>query len=188
MEKNFVGVENQLSLNFNLPTYVENMQQISSHIMKEHIHAYMIGHSHLDHIAGLVINSPQMSNISKKIVGFSNVVLAVNNFIFRPEIWVSLSYLKNYQNSIINGNQEYSMDQFLNDNSMSDVSVKGFELCHDSVNSTAFLFTARTGSIISSQMLYFSDTGPSTTSTCDWRGKINQIWLDPLLNDLSTLK
>eukprot|EP01080_Neovahlkampfia_damariscottae_P006421 gene6421-10429_t len=187
VEMNFYGTENYLGLNFQLPSYVETNHHIASNIMKEHIHSYIIGHTHLDHIAGLVLNSPQMSNITKRIVGFSSVISAMNNYIFRPEIWVPLVYLKNYQNSIINGDQEYSMNLFVNDSSMSDVSMKGFELCHDSVNSTAFLFTSRSFSNISSQLLYFSDTGPSTTP-CDWRGKINQIWSDPLLNDLSKLK
>jgi 3',5'-cyclic-nucleotide phosphodiesterase len=187
VSKSFLGAQSVHQLDFKIQNSITN-DQIAASIMKEHIHAYFLGHSHLDHVSGLILNSPLMSNITKKIVGFDFVVDAINQFIFRSEIWVPLKYLSNYQISSVKNTQEYSMTQFVNDGSMSDVTMKAFELCHDSLNSTAFLMTARMEGNITSQVLYFSDTGPSNTSTCDWRGKINQIWKDPLLSNLSTLK
>lgn len=52
-----------------------------------------------------------------------------------------------------------------------DVTVAPFRLCHDNVNSTAFIISAP-----DAQLVFFSDTGPSTgAAACDWKAHVAEV-------------
>jgi 3',5'-cyclic-nucleotide phosphodiesterase len=67
---------------------------------------------------------------------------------------------------------------------MTDVDLKTYTLCHDSLISTAFLVSSKDFHNNSEyQFIYFSDTGPNSTATsCDWNNNINSIWSDPKIS------
>jgi hypothetical protein len=80
-------------------------------------------------------------------------------------------------------------NKLVRDNSMDDIDIKSYSVCHDQLISTAFLITSYDYfKNIDYQLLFFSDTGPnSTQSNCSWVDKINDIWRDDIIS-LNTLK
>nr|CAG4711250.1 unnamed protein product [Naegleria fowleri] len=173
---------------------------LSGYIMKQYILGYFIGHSHLDHVAGLAISSPEGSYFnanypilpkSKSIVASQEVANVLNSSVFNNVIWPNIPQLTNwYQYQTINfGNKYYVSDLLYMTNNkfdknsndirqlpspgsyhFSDTTVKIFPLCHE-VTSSAFLF--ETANV---QLVYFSDTGPNTGTSCDWRSKVTDVW------------
>ncbi|KAH3665549.1 hypothetical protein OGAPHI_003735 [Ogataea philodendri] len=57
------------------------------------ISAYFITHAHLDHIAGLVINSPGFSG-STKVHGSEETIDTLKNHIFNGKVWPDLDYIQ----------------------------------------------------------------------------------------------
>lgn len=56
-------------------------------IQKNNIKAYFISHAHLDHVAGLILNSPNDS--PKNIYGFSSVIEIMKNNYFTAKSWAN---------------------------------------------------------------------------------------------------
>ncbi|KAG2386224.1 hypothetical protein C9374_002670 [Naegleria lovaniensis] len=153
---------------------------LSGYIMKQYILGYFIGHSHLDHVAGL------------SIVASQEVATALNSSMFNNIMWPNIPKFTNwYQYQTITfGNLYYVSDLLYmssnkfdkNSNGVrqlpstsnyyfSDTTVKVFPLCHDVATSSAFLFEKS-----DVQLVYFSHTGPNTGISCDWRSKVTAVW------------
>lgn len=173
-------------------------------VLRNHVWGYLLGHAHLDHITGLILNSPEdfftdtnqmISNTSKRlkpIVGTESTIHTLETSVFNDELWPNLvkkgdqyRYVTVDHGSV---HQVNSLLELTTDNrhpnlyeSWRDVTVKVLPLCHGTVNSTAYLFDA---SVNSDQVLYFSDTGPSVNddlSKCSWEQRLNSVWSDESL-------
>ena len=116
-----------------------SMEELAGHMLNKYIRAYLISHAHLDHIAGLVIASPDDSK--KVIFGTEDSIEDLKHFIFNWKIWPNFadqgtkSQLGKYRYI------QLTPDQFF-DIPKTTLTVRAFPLSHDKVSSTAFLISS----------------------------------------------
>jgi 3',5'-cyclic-nucleotide phosphodiesterase len=122
-------------------------------VLQNSIKAYLISHAHLDHIAGLILNSTDDSK--KDLLGLNPTIDYLRDHVFNWKIWPNfgtegeMPHLKKYNYVRLNPGQEYK----ISDTSMT---VEPFLLSHSrSYPSTAFLIQSN-----GFYTLYFGDTGP----------------------------
>lgn len=141
----------------------------------QNIKAYLVSHAHLDHIAAMVINSPEDS--AKDIIATDTTLTHLQDNIFNWEIWPNFGdagpepHLGQYSYVSLNHMEEMS----INNTSMN---VQAFELMHDPpTKSTAFLIEHD-----ENYMLLFGDTGPDEIQETD---HLNNIWheIAPLIRE-----
>ena len=121
-------------------------------MLMHHIKGYLISHAHLDHIAGLVINS--QLDTPKPIYGIESVIEDLKNHIFNGRIW------PNYGNEGENPLSLYTYTRLPFEAKVpikdTDFTVQAFPLHHPgSYLSTAFLIQNQEGAF-----LYVGDTSP----------------------------
>lgn len=130
-------------------------------VLREHIKAYLISHAHLDHVAGLVISSPDDS--TKPVIGLPETIDNIRDHLFNWKIWPNFGnegdgiQMKKYPYVRLKPGQSYSVGQ-------TKMTVTAFPLSHSrGYLSTAFLVGAN-----QKYVLYFGDTGPdeAESSTC----------------------
>lgn len=75
----------------NLP--FRSSQANAGHILRELVSTFLITHSHLDHISGLVIATAALKNVqkSKRIAALPHTITAMRKHIFNDIIWPNLS-------------------------------------------------------------------------------------------------
>jgi cAMP phosphodiesterase len=75
----------------------ENPTANASHILRSLISTYLITHSHLDHISGLIINTASFTDPSnpKKLAALPHVISSLKSHIFNDVIWPNLSNEEN---------------------------------------------------------------------------------------------
>lgn len=121
-------------------------------VLLQHIKAYAISHAHIDHVAGLVINSPDDS--SKPILGLPSTIDSIRDHLFNWKVWPNFGnegdgfLLKKYQYVRLTRGQPYAVEQTA-------MTITPFELSHSGIVSTAFLIEAD-----GQYVLYCGDTGP----------------------------
>lgn len=142
-------------------------------ILKNNIKGYLISHPHLDHIAGLIINSPTDS--SKNIYALPFCLNTIEEKYFTWESWANFGdegekpLLKRYHYVQLS---EDSVTELQNTN----MKVRPFELSHAFPNkSTAFLLQHD-----SDFVLYLGDTGADTIEKTN---KLKLLWqyISPLV-------
>lgn len=87
----------------------------AAHVFREIIAAVLITHPHLDHIAGLAINTPilEAGNGPKTVAALPSVIAALRNNMFNDVIWPNLSDedggagLLTYQRLVDGGNPRF---------------------------------------------------------------------------------
>lgn len=80
------GIECALEKNSFGPVTLSDPGRLAAgQILQEGIKAYLISHAHLDHIAGLVLNSP--IDTPKAIVGIDSTIDNIRDHIFNGVIW-----------------------------------------------------------------------------------------------------
>ncbi|KAI9932098.1 hypothetical protein ASPWEDRAFT_171777 [Aspergillus wentii DTO 134E9] len=97
----------------NLPC--KTAQANAAHIFREIIGAVFVTHPHLDHLAGLAINTPMLEagNGPKAVAALPSVVAAIKNHMFNDVIWPNLSDedggagLLTYQRLVEGGNPRF---------------------------------------------------------------------------------
>jgi 3',5'-cyclic-nucleotide phosphodiesterase len=137
-----------------------------SHVLREDIKAYFISHPHLDHVAGLIINSPEDSN--KTIYGLPSCLSVLQDKYFTWKSWANFGdegekpLLGKYHYAPMNPEQETVIPA-------ARLTVTAFQLSHGNpYESTAFL--VRSGD---AYLLYLGDTGPDSVEHSD---KLHRLW------------
>lgn len=127
----------------------------TSEILRKYIKGYFISHAHLDHVSGLIINSPADS--SKTVYATNKCMEMMENHYFNDQTWANFgdkgpgTPLKKYHFQTLNIGEETPITN-------TTMTVKAFPLSHvNPFESTAFLI--RNGD---SYVLYFGDTGPDS--------------------------
>lgn len=148
--------------------------QIAAKIINS-IHAYLITHSHLDHVTSLVINSPAFT-IPKEIYGLKTTMDSIKSNLFNGLVWPDLA-----------GMGLLNLNPLENEHSLSTISkrynITPFKVSHGLTTkneryiSTAFLINdVKTDSNI----LFFGDVESDCVSQCDFN---KRIWnhISPLI-------
>ena len=116
-----------------------------------HIKGYLISHAHFDHLAGLVIDSPEDSK--KPVVGLDSTIDALCDHVFHSPVW------SNFGDEGLNpiGRYHYQRVQpgvsFKVANCPWD--IQALPLSHSDQLSTAYILTSPRGLLV-----YCGDTGP----------------------------
>ena len=142
-------------------------------VLQQYIRGYFISHSHLDHLGGMIINSPGDSN--KSIYGLTSTLSTLKTHYFTPQSWA------NFGNEGVGAINKYSyrtLTPFVEtpiDNT--ELTVQAFPLSHADLTSTAFLAKSKTNYV-----LYFGDTGSDAIEKSD---KLQTVWeaIAPLIKN-----
>lgn len=135
------------------------------HVLSNDIKGYLISHAHLDHVAGLIIDSPDDS--AKPVYGLPSVLHEIQQNYFNWKAWPNFAdrgaapALHKYALSALTPLRATPL-------AGTGMSVTAFPLKHDGVESTAFLLE-RDGDGI----LCFGDTGPDAVQQVD---NLQHIW------------
>jgi cAMP phosphodiesterase len=142
-------------------------------VLRNSIKAYFISHPHLDHVAGLIINSPDDS--AKSIYGLQPCLNVIRDKYFSWQSWANFGdegekpQLNKYHYAPLTPGRETAIQRTA-------LSVQAWPLSHGApYESTAFL--VRSGD---SYLLYLGDTGADSLEHSD---RLHTLWLvaGPLL-------
>lgn len=134
-------------------------------VLKNHLKAYLISHAHLDHVAGLIINSPDDSN--KEILGTASTIDYLRDSLFNWKAWPNFGddgegfQLKKYHYVRLEPGKAHQIANTA-------MTVTPFALSHSNYASTAFLIGAG-----DAYALYFGDVGPDDVEKSDL---MKQVW------------
>jgi 3',5'-cyclic-nucleotide phosphodiesterase len=143
-------------------------------VLRQYIKGYFISHAHLDHIAGLIINSPEDS--AKNIYGLQSTIETIKTHYFTWESWANFAdqgetpALKKYHYQVLTPGAETSIEN-------TDLQVLVFPLSHSNLTSTAFLVRNN-----DNYVLYLGDTGPDAIEKST---NLQNLWqtIAPLIKD-----
>lgn len=160
------GIEKAVSNKvFNIP---------AEQVLRKYIKGYFISHAHLDHVSGLIINSPDDS--TKTIYGLKSTLETLKTHYFTWESWANFAdeggapQLKKYHYQPLTPD---SLTAVTNTPMM----VKAFPLAHSNLTSTAFLLSNGNAAI-----LYLGDVGPDEIEKSN---KLHKLWeaIAPLIKN-----
>lgn len=123
----------------------------ANEVLKKYIKGYLISHSHLDHLAGLIINSPD--DTVKNIYAFADCINTFKTQYFTWKSWANFAddgeapALGKYHYQTLLPGQETAVTN-------TEMQVKAFRLSHSNLTSTAFLLRDK-----NNYLLYLGDTG-----------------------------
>jgi 3',5'-cyclic-nucleotide phosphodiesterase len=143
----------------------ESPLSVEGQVLHQHIKAYLISHAHLDHLAGLVLNSPD--DTSKDILALAPTIEHLRDHLFNGKIWPNFGDegpgvpLKKYHFVRLTPGEEHAING-------THMTVRPFALCHAGVTSTAFLLHAQ-----DAYALYMGDTGADEAEHCD---NLHRLW------------
>lgn len=139
-----------------------------STVLKEYIKGYFISHGHLDHLGGMIINSPEDSK--KPIYGTAEMIDVLKNNYFTNAAWANFG--SEGEAPIINKyhyKKHQHLDTFLIDGT--NLEAKIYELSHvNPWKSAALKVATKTESLI-----YFGDTGADRIEKTN---HLENVWKD----------
>jgi 3',5'-cyclic-nucleotide phosphodiesterase len=140
----YYGIEKAVTCkSFNVP---------GNAVLRQYIKGYFISHPHLDHIAGLIINSPEDS--IKNIYALNDCIETIKTHYFTWKSWANFAdqgetpALKKYHYKVLEPGTETAIEN-------TELKVRAFPLSHSNLTSTAFLVNSN-----NNYLLYLGDTGP----------------------------
>lgn len=145
----------------------------ASNVLKNFVKAYLISHPHLDHVSGLIINSPDDS--PKNIYGLPHCINVLKDKYFTWQNWANFAddgekpVLKKYHYTILTAAMETAIEN-------TSFSIRAFALSHGNpYQSTAFLVRHE-----ENYLLYLGDTGADTIEKAD---NLQLLWneISPLI-------
>jgi 3',5'-cyclic-nucleotide phosphodiesterase len=136
----------------------------TGNILHHHIKGYLISHGHLDHVAGLLIASPEDNN--KPIYGLKSVNQTMSDTYFNWQAWPNFTnrgippLLNKYHVVDLVPEQATKLQG-------TQLTVTAFSLSHP-LESTAFVIEYQDNLFV-----YFGDTGPDEVEK---QGKLSTVW------------
>jgi 3',5'-cyclic-nucleotide phosphodiesterase len=148
-------------------------QPPASRVLRNNIVAYFISHAHLDHVAGLIINSPDDS--AKFIYGLQSCLNVIRDKYFSWQSWANFGdegekpQLNKYHYAPLTPGRETAIQR-------TNLSVQAWPLSHGAPYESA-AFMVRSGD---SYLLYLGDTGADSLENSS---RLHTLWLvaGPLL-------
>ncbi|WP_121966297.1 MBL fold metallo-hydrolase [Myroides sp. N17-2] len=142
-------------------------------VLRDYIKGYFISHGHLDHLSGLIINSPEDSN--KPIYALPFVIDIFKNNYFTNASWANFGsegekpILGKYAYTRVKPSQSFSIEN-------TTLSAEVFELSHVNPQLSSAILVKNNDEYI----LYFGDTGADRVEKTT---KLNYIWeyISPLI-------
>jgi 3',5'-cyclic-nucleotide phosphodiesterase len=135
-------------------------------VLQEYIKGYFISHAHLDHVSGLIINSP--ADAAKTVYATSKCMEMMESHYFNGETWANFGdegkgyQLKKYHFQTLKPQEETAITK-------TTMTVKAFSLSHvNPFESTAFLI--KNGD---AYVLYLGDTGADRIEKSN---KLHLLW------------
>lgn len=144
-------------------------------ILRENIKGYLISHGHLDHLAGMIINSPE--DTSKNIYALGATIEILKNHYFTWDAWANFANegekptLNKYHYVELTPGREVALEN-------TSMYVTPFPLSHGNPYlSTAFLVRYN-----QEYLLYLGDTG---TDSVERSTKLSDLWraIAPIIKD-----
>ncbi|WP_343693227.1 3',5'-cyclic-nucleotide phosphodiesterase [Chitinophaga sp.] len=142
------------------------LQGTAGEILKKNIKGFLISHGHLDHLAGMIINSPDDS--TKNIYGLDDCLNILKDKYFSWKSWANFANegekpaLGKYHYTVLTPGREVPLEH-------TDMQVTAFPLSHaNPYQSTAFLIRHQ-----DAYVLYLGDTGPDSVEHAD---KMHLLW------------
>ncbi|MBX3583059.1 MAG: 3',5'-cyclic-nucleotide phosphodiesterase [Rhizobiaceae bacterium] len=135
------------------------------HVLTEQIKGYLISHAHMDHIAGLVIASPD--DQKKPIYGLPSVTTLIQDNYFNWAVWPNFAFggkepqLKKYALTDLVPGEKRTLEN-------TGMEVTAYPLSHSGAESTAFLIESGEDAI-----LCFGDTGPDEVEKST---RMHDVW------------
>ncbi len=138
----------------------------TSQVLRNYIKAYLISHAHLDHVAGLIINSPEDS--AKNIYGLPFCIDILKEKYFTWKNWANFANegdkpaLNKYHYIVLSPGKEMTIEH-------TTMYVTAFPLSHSNpYQSAAFLIRHE-----NNYLLYLGDTGSDEMEMTD---NLNLLW------------
>lgn len=138
----------------------------SQTVLRAYIKGYFISHGHLDHVAGLIINSPEDS--AKPVYGLSSTINILKDKYFTNGSWSNFAnegdkpILGKYQYKRITPFQSFPIDN-------TSLTAEIFELSHVNPQKSSAVLVRYNDEYI----LYFGDTGADRIEKTN---NLNNIW------------
>ena len=134
-------------------------------VLRKYIKGYFISHAHLDHLAGLIINSPD--DTAKTIYGLESTLQTIKTHYFTWESWANFT-----DEGEVPLLKKYHYQPLVPDSSIAikntAMTVIAYPLSHSNLTSTAFLVKSN-----GAYILYLGDTGPDEIEKSN---KLHKLW------------
>jgi len=165
------------TINAGIEKAIENkvFKVSANQVLKKYIKGYLISHAHLDHVSGLIINSPADS--SKTVYATQKCMEMMQNHYFNDLTWANFGddgpgfHIKRYHFQTLNIGEETPITNTA-------MTVKTFPLSHvNPYESAAFLIKKD-----NAFALYLGDTGPDIVEKSN---NLHELWtaIAPLIQN-----